>query len=46
MGLDGFRGLWHAGSTFAKIGWVSAALSVIGAVINGFVVSSLGDAAR
>jgi hypothetical protein len=46
LGLHGVTHLWAVASGFATIAWVSAVLSLIGAAVNGFLVSTLGDAAR
>lgn len=46
LGIDGVERLIHAASTLAAIGWVSVLLSLVGAVANWFLVSTLGDAAR
>jgi len=46
LGVDGVDRLWHAASAIAKIGWISAITSVVSAAISGFLISSLGDAAR
>jgi hypothetical protein len=46
LGMAGVDRLFQAASALAKIGWVSAVVSVVGALLNWFLVSTLGDAAR
>ena len=46
LGTDGAQRLYRSASSLADVAWISATLSLVGAVINGFLLSSLGDAAR
>lgn len=46
IGFDGLDRLWHAATGLAKLGWVSASLSVVGGAVSGFLTANLGDAAR
>jgi hypothetical protein len=46
IGVGGMARLWDAATGMAQLAWVSAGLSLIGGVVNGFLVASLGDAAR
>jgi len=46
LGVGGFGHLWQAATGIAQIAWVSTGLTLAGAVINGFLIASLGDAAR
>lgn len=46
LGFHRFDQLWPNASALAKVGWVSLLISIVGSVVNGFLVSTLGDAAR
>ena len=46
LGTSGSDRLWHAATGFAQVAWISACLSLAGGAINGFLIASLGDAAR
>lgn len=46
IGIDGFSRLWTDATVVLQIAWVSAALSILGGAATGFLVHSLGDAAR
>jgi hypothetical protein len=46
IGINGIDHLWHAATGLARLAWVSTLLSLLGAAVSGFLIATLGDAAR
>lgn len=46
LGVSGLDQLWHAATGLAKVAWISTLLALVGGVVSGFLIATLGDAAR